>query len=388
MGASRSGAGQRPRSPVVHITTVHPPFDARIFHRECVSLAASGETVILLARHDEDTERNGVRLCSLGAPDPKGARLRLAARWRRTRHAFYVARAMPARVYHVHDPELIPTALKLKRRTGARVIYDCHEDYLGFIRQKPHVPQWLRGALGMVVAHFELRAARELDAVVAADPGIERRFKSLGARTVLLYNFPELALFPRATPNEAPSFDLVYHGSIPRYHLELAFQIDDVLLRRGRSVRWLFFGRFGDIEWAKAAAAGRNAGNRFLFEGPVPHTAVAAAVRRARIGIIPLPDLPKFQHNIPTKLFEFMALGLPVVLSDLPPSRPFVGDGLCGTMVDPRDHEAYAAAILRLLDDPALRRSMGEEGRRRVETEYNWESERAKLIALYQSLQD
>jgi glycosyltransferase involved in cell wall biosynthesis len=59
------------------------------------------------------------------------------------------------------------------------------------------------------------------------------------------------------------------------------------------------------------------------------------------------------------KLFEFMALGLPVVLSDLPPSRPFVGDGRSAIMVAPGDHGAYADAIIRLLRSPRLREEIG-----------------------------
>ena len=49
----------------------------------------------------------------------------------------------------------------------------------------------------------------------------------------------------------------------------------------------------------------------------MPHNEVFSEVQRARIGIIPLPALPKYLNNIPQKLFEYMALELPVVLSDL-----------------------------------------------------------------------
>ena len=113
---------------------------------------------------------------------------------------------------------------------------------------------------------------------------------------------------------------------------------------------------------------------------------VAGEVLKARIGIIPLPNLPKFQHNIPQKLFEFMALRMPVVLSDLPPSRPFVGDGACACMVRPDDPAAYADAIIQLLDNPALCQQMGAEARRRVEQVYNWERESSRLLDLYAEL--
>jgi len=77
---------------------------------------------------------------------------------------------------------------------------------------------------------------------------------------------------------------------------------------------------------------------------------------------------------------------MPIVLSDLPPSRPFVGDGACAVMVPPDDPGAYAAAIMRLLDDPELRRTMGAEGRRRIERKYNWQHEASHLLELYANL--
>jgi glycosyltransferase involved in cell wall biosynthesis len=370
---------------VVHISTVHPTFDQRIFHRECVTLADNGFTVTLIVHADHSGDRDGVRLTSLGPLQSGPFRLRVIDRLRETKKALRLALSSGGDVYHIHDPELLPVALALKRKTGARVIYDCHEDNVGYALQKTYIPRPLRRSIAALVSFYEKRAATRLDAVVTADEGLCRRFERLGAHAVTVYNFPRLDLFHEA-PDVEKSFDLVYHGSLPRYHIQECFAIDDALLRRGRRVRWLLFGRFDDLRWAQEQVAARGATQRFVLGGAIPAEQVAASVATARIGIIPLPDLPKFQHNIPTKLFEFMALGLPVVLSDLPPSRPFVGDGKCAVMVPPSDAEAYAEAIIGLLDRPERRREMGEEGRRRVMSRYNWSSEGEKLVGLYRGL--
>jgi glycosyltransferase involved in cell wall biosynthesis len=124
----------------------------------------------------------------------------------------------------------------------------------------------------------------------------------------------------------------------------------------------------------------------FSIGGQIPHNQVAQGVRKAKIGIVPLPDLPKYRNNIPQKMFEFMALRMPFVTSDLPPSRPFVGDGKCAAVVPLGDYGAYADAIIRLLGDRSLRERMGAEGRRRVEAEYNWDVESRKLVDLYAEL--
>jgi glycosyltransferase involved in cell wall biosynthesis len=206
-------------------------------------------------------------------------------------------------------------------------------------------------------------------------------------RLVVLHNFPRLDLFPDGlTPPSEKPYDIVYHGTIPKYHLEVCLAVDAALSARGYSARWRFIGTMAERNWFNKELAQRGAAGRFSITGLMPHDQISREVSKAKIGIIPLPDLPKFHNNIPQKLFEFMALRMPVVLSDLPPTRPFVGDGSCAFRVPPRDYGGYADSIIKLLDNPALRQKMGNEGRRRVEQEYNWEKESQKLLALYDEL--
>jgi glycosyltransferase involved in cell wall biosynthesis len=271
------------------------------------------------------------------------------------------------------------------------VIFDCHENNTAYLRQKQYLHPLMRRGLALGMAGAEWAAGRCFDAVVTADRGVAELYRRrFGARRVVtVHNFPHLDLFlrqPAGDDRDRP-YDLVYHGTIPRYHLEVAFAVAEALRRRGARARWLFFGRCPELAWARAEVARRDLADDFTIEDTmIPHSEVAARVLQARIGFIPLPDLPKFQHNLPTKLFEYMALSMPAVLSDLPPSRPFVGDGACAVMVPADDADAYAGAIVRLLDDPALRRSMGAEGRRRVEGEFNWQHESRHLLDLYAEL--
>jgi glycosyltransferase involved in cell wall biosynthesis len=377
---------------IAHISTVHPPFDQRIFHRECRSLAGAGYDTHLLVQLGEPYRHiEGVHVHSVGALAAGGLGLHLARRLRRLLRAAAGAHRLGAALYHLHDPELIPLGVWLKLTTGARVIFDCHEDNTAYLRQKYYLPAALRRLLIGGMAALEWLAGRCFDAVVTADQGVEQLYRnSLGARRVItIHNFPHLELFLAEGDRDSGErpFDLVYHGSIPRYHLEVAFAVAEELRRRGVSARWLFFGKCPEAAWAQAEIDRRGLAGCFTLDPTMqPHEQVAARVRQAKIGFIPLPDLPKFQHNIPTKLFEFMALGMPVVLSDLPPSRPFVGDGACAELVPPADPAAYADAIIALLGDPGRRAAMGAEGRRRVVELYNWQAESGKLLNLYASL--
>ncbi len=376
---------------IAHISTVHQPFDQRIFHRECSSLAGAGYDTHLLVQLTESYRKvNGVHIHSLGMLQRNTLGLHAGRRMRLLATAAARARRLRASVYHLHDPELIPLGLWLKATTGARVIFDCHEHNAAYLRQKRYLHPLLRRALAVGMESAEWLASRSFDAIVTADRGVAELYRGFGARKVVtIHNFPHLDLFLRqhAGDDRERPYDLVYHGSIPRYHLQVAFDVAEALRARGRRARWLFFGRCPELDWARDEAARRGFAADFTIDDNLlPHDQVAARVVQGKIGFIPLPDLPKFQHNIPTKLFEFMALMMPIVLSDLPPSRPFVGDGACAVMVPPDDPGAYAAAIMRLLDDPELRRTMGAEGRRRIERKYNWQHEASHLLELYANL--
>ena len=373
----------------VHISTLHPAQDPRIFHRECASLAKAGARVTYLGVHGEQRVVDGVELRSveqLGAS--AYGRLRLLDRVRRTRLALDEAVALRADVYHLHDPELLTIVRPLKRRSKARVVYDSHEDSVAHMMQKGFIPLPLRRLASRSVALAQKRALRHLDGVVTADRGVAEHFRQLGASPVVLHNFVRQDLFEGATPPDDPPYDLAYHGSLPRFYLETCFAADDELRRRGRFPRWLFVAQLLDCdrEWVADEVARREAQDRFEFHPKVPHDEIPGLVTQAKMGIIPLPDRPKYHNNIPTKLFEFMALGMPTVLSDLPPTRRFVSDGKAAIAVQPDDPAAYAEAIDALLSDSRRRRRMGEAGKAKVADGLNWNAEAVKLIRLYEEI--
>ena len=92
--------------------------------------------------------------------------------------------------------------------------------------------------------------------------------------------------------------------------------------------------------------------------------------------------------NFPTKVYEYMAAGLPVIVSDYPFMRRSVQEDGFGVAVDPADVDAIAAAIQKILSDPQAAARMAENGRQAVLHKYNWGIEEEKLLALYRSLEE
>jgi len=105
------------------LTTVHVPFDGRIFHKEAKSLARAGYDVVLIARHTKAETIDGVRIVPV--PEPRSRFRRMTSvTWKLYRQAV----REDADVYHFHDPELMIVGLLLKVR-GKKVVWDVHEHY-------------------------------------------------------------------------------------------------------------------------------------------------------------------------------------------------------------------------------------------------------------------
>lgn len=104
------------------------------------------------------------------------------------------------------------------------------------------------------------------------------------------------------------------------------------------------------------------------------------------MGLVTLAPIPNYIESYPTKLFEYMAAGVPVVASDFPLWRSIVDGAGCGLLVDPADPQQIADAIDWLIDHPEEAARMGENGRRAAHDTYNWQGEASKLRALYAKL--
>lgn len=93
--------------------------------------------------------------------------------------------------------------------------------------------------------------------------------------------------------------------------------------------------------------------------------------------------LPSYREGLPKSLLEAAACGLPIVTTDAPGCREVVRDGVNGLLVPVRDSAALAAALGKLIGDPALRRRMGEQSRLLAESEFGQEAIIAQTLAVY-----
>ncbi len=300
---------------------------------------------------------------------------------------------------HCHDFDTLPPGwlwAKLHRRP---VIYDAHEYYTEL--QRPR----LRGLVGKVllalISVAEQTLSRSTAAVITVDERIAGRYRNRRVVIIGHYPLPNFADQARAETNhnaratahrapltERPAPTLVYAGrfSTDRGMVVIA-QALQRLATQGLRPRLRLLGTWTDPAEEQAfwrAMAGLE--DQVEMVGWAPYEQVPRHLATADVALAVLQPVERYLVALPVKLFEYMACGLPVIISDFPPNRRVVAGADCGLLVDPRDVDAVAAAIAHLVTNPAEARRLGQNGRRAFETQYNWQALASKLLALYETV--
>jgi len=358
---------------VVHVTSAHPWTDNRIHYRECASLIDAGYSVLLIAVDSpNDGPHIGARLIRL-PPRPRLRRMLVGAP-----HALLLAIKSGALIVHLHDPELIP-AIPLLRFLRRIVIFDSHEDIPDDLDTKSYLPPLVKPFL-RILGQLLVRTATLSSGVISATERIAERFPD----SVVVHNYPPLRPeeIIAASAVSRPKA-VVYVGGLtelrgsrvmmsvlshelfpPEWHLELA----------GSGAREL------------AVMQTLPGWTKVNFHGQVAPATARDLILNSRIGLLLLQDCPAHRTALPTKLFEYLAAGVPVIASDFPLWKRIIVDHDCGVLVDQASPSEVAKAVRRYADDPDLLTRHSTNARQLAETTFNWSNESNALVAFYDRL--
>ncbi|MBR4867838.1 MAG: glycosyltransferase family 4 protein [Clostridia bacterium] len=361
------------------LTSVHTPEDVRIYQKQAKSLRRAGYEVTLVNPSVTKTDALGIEFISA---DLIGIG-RLKRMVQSPKKMYRIAKSVEADLYHIHDPELLSVGKKLQR--NAQVVFDYHEDTPGQILSKDYIPKAFRKIISWGFAFKEKRTAKKLSAVITATDTINGFFTAKGCKKVVtVNNYPILDEFQKDVSFENREDAVCYIGGITRIR-----GIQEVVKSlKKANYRLLLAGAFDSGELEENVKAMPEF-EKTEFFGLVGRSEVADILARSKVGLVTLYPVPNYVNSLPIKMFEYMAMGVPVVYSDFAFWKTLAGneqDGVCGIAVDPYNPDEIRNACEYIIAHPEEAKQMGENGKRLVNEKYNWKNEEVKLLALYREL--
>jgi glycosyltransferase involved in cell wall biosynthesis len=348
-------------------TVVHHPEDARILHRQIRALLDAGHEITYIAPFRACNVTPWPSVTPVDVPRATGRhRLRplRAARAALTRHASY------ADLVLLHDPELLlalPRDLRRDRhgyddRARPVIVWDVHEDTAAALSAKGWVPRPLRPLLRPYVHNLEARAERRYR-LILAEPGYRDRFA--GDHPVV----PNTTYVSDGPPPGPDDRRVVYigHLSNARGTAEMV-ALAEVLHGEGIAVELI---GAADANVRPLLRDAQRAGV-LRWYGFVPNDRALRIAEGAMAGLALLHDEPNYRHSMPTKVVEYMAHGVPVITTPVPPAVEIVAPSGCGIVVPFQDPAAALRAVRRLRDDPDLRADMGKRGYETARERFHW----------------
>lgn len=367
---------------VCHISDVHPRYDSRILYRECVSLKENGYEVSYIVNDNiKNEEYKGVKIKSTGK-DYKGKRIKRMIFG--IREVYKLAMKEQAELYHLHDPELLLLIPLLKKR-GKKVIFDSHECYYLQIQEKYYIPKILRKLMASIYHMIETILVGMADAaIIPSTIAGKHIFKNRAKRERIINNVPKLDEIPLQINRKNVEINKICYSGSLSYDRGILHLIHGAYKAK---VTLALAGRFNSEEFREKVEK-EKLYSTVEFYGFLSRQEIYELYETCNIGMCTLLDIGQYSKgdNLPTKVYEYMAMGMPVILSDFPYYKKMVKKYHFGITVNPTDTKQIADAIKYLIEHPKKSEQMGENGRKVILEKFNWNIEEKKLFQLYKEV--
>lgn len=364
------------KNSICHITSVHLWNDTRIFYKECCSLVEEGYSVSLVAPNSTDDVVSDVRIINVS----NSSQSRI---YRATIIAFKVFRKAlktKAKIIHFHDPELIWVGCLL-RLFGRKVIFDVHENVIAQIEDK----QWMKFK-GIVKFGYNISEyiASKLFYIIIAEESYKAIFEKRTNEITPVLNFPDIEKF-KGLKSVKGGNGILYVGVVTESRAILEI-FDALKIIQDKKIDFMFHCVGGVSITVKKAIENSKSyqeiKNKVVFYGQLPVYEAYELANKCSLGISILHPLPNYIRSYSTKIFEYMAIGLPFVVSDFEIYN-FVKQRQLGLCVNPSDVEQIADSFETILLNKIDLDAMVDRAKEIVENEYSWASQRKNLIELY-----
>jgi len=364
---------------ILHITTVHPRRDTRIFYRECKTIGDEGHDIILIVADGKGDEFNeGVQVYDIGKENS-----RIVNFFKSFGKLKKKIRKIAPDIVHFHDPELMFLGKSISRM-GIPVVFDIHENVSAQILDKDYIPKFLRKFVSYFYRKVEINIIKAFHLIIA-EHSYEDVYQGKGKSLTTLLNLPDSSHFNPYINLNRTGNEVFYIGAITQER-GLGVTLESLKILKQRNVDFFmhFIGRAPD-EIQKLEQF-EEIKNNIKFYGRMDSKKGFEISKNCVVGLSVLKPIKNYVGSYSTKIFEYMAIGLPVITSNFPLYKGVVEKYNCGFCIDPYSSIELADKIEEIIKNPSYAQSLGSNGLNAVKQNFNWSNEKNKLVELYKQI--
>lgn len=391
------------------LDTSFPP-DSRV-ENEAYSLIADGHEVFLFSLNfnnlrPEQTNINGIQVhryptdtvlyksSALAYPIP-------LFHWLvKRRIKDFITRYKP-QVLHVHDMVLAEAVLSENKQWKLPFVLDLHENRPEIMRYYPHLQRFpgkllIKPAVWIRAQRRLMKEADKLILVTAEAKRVAVEQDEIAAAKItvvpntihpeIFYSYP---IENRLLEKFAGGFNVVYAGDTGlRRGTDTAIRAVALLKEAIPGLQLILVGKSTEDIQLKALASELDVENQVFFEGWQPVSLFPSYFKLAQLCISPIKRNLHHDTTFANKIFQYMAMGKPLLVSDCPPQVRVVEGERCGLVHEAGNAEEMSEKVLQLYKNESLRKEMGGNARRAVEERWNWQHTSKDMLRLYRALND
>jgi glycosyltransferase involved in cell wall biosynthesis len=294
----------------------------------------------------------------------------------------------PYELIHVHSvPDFEIFAAFVPKMAGAKIILDIHDIVPEFYASKFHVRHdtWVFKALVLV----ERLSAKFADHVLISNDiwlkTLTRRSMKMEKCTVVL-NYPDPSLFaPRPRLRNDDRFIMMYPGTIGWHQgLDIAIRAFDLIRESIPNAELHIYGEGNQKDLLAELVAKLGLQGRVFLNDNVPMEQIADVMANADVGVVPKRNDAFGGEAFSTKIFEFMTLGIPVIVSETKVDRHYFNNEIV-QFFRPEDADDLGRCMLLLAKDKELRERIASNALKYVD-EFSWDKRKGDYFEIVDRL--
>ncbi len=294
-------------------------------------------------------------------------------------------------VLFVRDITFVLTACLSGKFHGSKVIYDVNDRYPLAMNARGLKRSWNEKIFMCTQRKVQLenRCLKSVNHIVVANPPYVDHFLRTGIpeeKITLLPNYVDLAYIDRLERKvvtnvdniHSESFIILYSGSFGRHRgLDIAIKMMPLLTKQIPDIRLVIIGPVASGEEffkreLEELVVQLCVAENVVFTGPLEFEEMLSYLNLSDVCLIPFKRNSHTDTIVPHKLFEYMSQAKPVVTTNVKAVRQIVDSERCGIVVSAENPLEMAEAIVMLYNNPSYAAELGNQGRKAVETKYNW----------------